>query len=123
MGRDEGFAFLREGGRRMVETRLREREYSVKPSAISTAKLLKPLPALHLRPIEQVVYLRPYQVNPVGGLILRRASHLDAFSAYPYRTQLPGGAPGGTTGTPAVRPPRSSRTGGGSSQASCARDG
>jgi len=28
----------------------------------------------------------PYQVNPVGGLILRQASRLDAFSGYPFRT-------------------------------------
>ena len=26
------------------------------------------------------------------------ASHLDAFSAYPIQTQIPSGAPGGTTG-------------------------
>ena len=57
----------------------------IESSAISTAKL-KALPPLHVRPIEQVVYLRPYLVNPVGDLILGRASHLDAFSAYPYRT-------------------------------------
>ena len=35
-----------------------------------------------------------------GGLISGRASRLDAFSAYPLRTRLPGCAPGGTTGTP-----------------------
>jgi hypothetical protein len=28
----------------------------------------------------------PYQVNPVGDLILKRASHLDAFSGYLFRT-------------------------------------
>ena len=28
----------------------------------------------------------PYQVNPEGVLILRRASRLDAFSGYPFRT-------------------------------------
>src|SRR6266542_1567106 len=28
----------------------------------------------------------PYQVNPEGDLILRRASRLDAFSGYPFRT-------------------------------------
>jgi len=37
-------------------------------------------------PIKQMVSLRSYPVNPVGNLILRRASHLDAFSAYPNRT-------------------------------------
>ena len=45
-----------------------------------------------------------------GGLISGRASRLDALSAYPVRTRLPGCAPGGTTGTPLVRPTRSSRT-------------
>jgi len=39
-----------------------------------------------MRPIEQVVSLRSYPVDPVGNLISRRASHLDAFSAYPDRT-------------------------------------
>jgi hypothetical protein len=33
-----------------------------------------------------VVYRRPYQVNPVGVLILGRASRLDAFSAYRFWT-------------------------------------
>ena len=28
----------------------------------------------------------PYQVNPEGVLILRRASRLDAFSGYPFQT-------------------------------------
>ena len=35
-----------------------------------------------------------------GGLISGRASRLDALSAYPVRTRLPGCAPGGATGTP-----------------------
>ena len=43
-------------------------------------------------------------------LILWLASRLDAFSAYPYPTRIPGGAPGGTTGRPEVGPARSSRT-------------
>jgi len=78
---------------------------------------------LHPRPINQVVYLGSYPVNPVGDLILEWASHLDAFSAYPFRTWLPGGAPGGTTGALAVRPTRSSRTEVGSPQISCAHGG
>ena len=57
----------------------------VKPSTISTAQL-HPSPDFHMPPIEQVVSLRSYPVDPVGNLILRRASHLDAFSAYPNRT-------------------------------------
>ena len=57
----------------------------VKPSTISTAQLHR-LPDFHMPPIEQVVSLRSYPVDPVGNLILRRASHLDAFSAYPNRT-------------------------------------
>ncbi len=57
-----------------------------------------------------------------GDLILRGASCLDAFSTYPVQTRLPGGAPGGTTGAPAVCPTRSSRTSVGSSQISCAHN-
>ena len=57
----------------------------VKPSTISTAQLHW-LPSFHMPPIEQVISLRSYPVDPVGNLILRRASHLDAFSAYPDRT-------------------------------------
>src|SRR4028118_2232052 len=43
-------------------------------------------------------------------LVLGRDSRLDAFSGSPVRTWLPSGAASATTGTPAVRPPRSSRT-------------
>ena len=57
----------------------------VKPSTISTAQL-HPSPDFHMPPIKQVVSLRSYPVNPVGNLISRKASHLDAFSAYPHRT-------------------------------------
>ena len=57
----------------------------VKPSTISTAQL-HPSPDFNMPPIKQVVSLRSYPVNPVGNLISRRASHLDAFSAYPCRT-------------------------------------
>src|SRR5215469_9498023 len=46
----------------------------------------------------------------LGDLILGKVSRLYAFSAYPDRTSLPSGAPGGTTGSQEVRPPRSSRT-------------
>ena len=55
------------------------------PSAISTASLSR-LPEVHVRPIKQVIFLWPYPVDPVGNLILERASRLDAFSAYPVRT-------------------------------------
>jgi hypothetical protein len=57
----------------------------VKPSTVSTAQL-HPSPDFDMRPIKQVVSLRSYPVDPVGNLISRRASHLDAFSAYPDRT-------------------------------------
>ena len=57
----------------------------VKPSVISTAQL-NPLPDLHMPPIKRVVFPRPYLVNPVGDLISRWVSRLDAFSAYPFRT-------------------------------------
>ena len=45
-----------------------------------------------------------------GNLILGGASRLDAFSGYPFRTWLPSDATGVTTGSPEVRPTRSSRT-------------
>ena len=83
---------------------------------ISTARL-NASPRLHLRPIDVVVFNDPH-----GDLILRLASRLDAFSAYPYPTRIPGGAPGGTTGTPEVGPPRSSRTSGGAAQISRAHN-
>ena len=95
---------------------------AVKPSTISTAQLHR-LPGFHMPPIKQVFSLRSYPVDPVGNLILRRASHLDAFSAYPNRTWLPSDALGRTTGTPAVRPLRSSRTRSSSSQVPYAHDG
>ena len=52
---------------------------------ISTGQL-HTLPCFHLRPINPVVYWGPYLVNPERDLILRRASRLDAFSGYPFRT-------------------------------------
>ena len=45
-----------------------------------------------------------------GDLVLRTASCLDAFSAYPDQTWLPSDATGVTTGTPLVWQSRSSRT-------------
>ena len=45
-----------------------------------------------------------------GDLILGGAWHLDAFSAYLFRTWLRSDAPDGTTATPEVRHSRSSRT-------------
>ena len=72
--------------------------------AISTGRL-KTLLLLHLLPINVVV-----SHDPQRSLILKTASRLDAFSAYPDRTWIPGGAAGATTGIPEVRPTRSSRT-------------
>ncbi len=79
------------------------------PRPISTGRL-NTLLCVHLRPINVVVYHGPYQVNPVGNLILERASHLDAFSAYPFRRSPTSSALGRTTGTRELRPSRSSRT-------------
>ena len=95
----------------------------VKPSTISTAKL-NTLLHLHSPPIKQVVCLRSYpRRTGVGNLILGWASHLDAFSAYPFQTWLPSYAVGTTTGTPEVCSLRSSRTGRNSPQICCAHDG
>ena len=53
---------------------------------------------------------RPFVPKGTGGPFLRRASRLDAFSAYPDPAWLPGDAPGGTAGLPEAGPTRSSRT-------------
>ena len=79
------------------------------PRPISTGRL-NTLLCLHLRPINVVICHGPYLVNPVGNLILRWASRLDAFSVYPNRRSPTSSAPGGTTGTRELRPSRSSRT-------------
>jgi len=55
------------------------------PRLISTGRL-NVLPRLHLRPIHLVVFKESYSVNQMGELILRLASRLDAFSAYPFQT-------------------------------------
>ena len=66
-------------------TRIRSLRRSQATRPISTGQL-HTLPCFHLRPINPVVYWGPYQVNPEGVLILRRASRLDAFSGYPFQT-------------------------------------
>ena len=93
-----------------------------KPSTISIAPL-HTLLRFHARPIKLVVCQRSYSLLGMGSLILRWASHLDAFSGYPLRSSLPGLATGVTTGTRALRPPRSSRTRGSSSQTPNAHSG
>ena len=57
------------------------------PRSISIAQL-NTLLHLHLRPINDVVYIRPYLLVAMGYLILRGASRLDAFSVYPVPTWL-----------------------------------
>ena len=87
------------------------------PTAIST-RGLRASPRLHPAPMRQWSSggLR-------GDLVSGRVSHLDAFSGSPCRTWPPGSAVGTTTGTPAVRPSRSSRTRDGSPQIPCAHTG
>ena len=58
---------------------------TVKPSRLSTGQL-QLLPAFHPPPIQVVVYNRAYSLKEMGDLILRRVSHLDAFSGYPSPT-------------------------------------
>src|SRR4029453_15124851 len=78
------------------------------PRPISTGRL-NTSPCVHLRPINLVVYQGPYPVYPVGDLISRKASRLDAFSAYPCRRSPTSRALGRTTGTRELRPSRPSR--------------
>src|SRR6185437_7836359 len=96
--------------------------FVVSPRPISTGQL-HTLRCFHFRPINPVVWLGALTHGGVGDLILERASRLDAFSGYPFRTWLTSRAPGGTTGTPEVRPSRSSRTRDSLPQVSCARGG
>jgi len=93
----------------------------ISPRPISIRQL-HTLPCFHTEPINLIVSEGSYQLDAVGSLILEGASRLDAFSAYPVRTWLPSCATGVTTGAPAVRPSRSSRTKDSSPQTSCARD-
>jgi hypothetical protein len=86
---------------------------------ISTGKLNASL-HLHTRPINLVVSEGSSATEVEGYLISGWASRLDAFSAYPFRAQLPSAAPGGTTGTLEARGFRSSRTRKPSHQVSCA---
>ena len=94
----------------------------VKPSTYQyqSATYVTALPPLTYQPCVLQGVLLAYAM---GNLILREASRLDAFSVYPFPTQLPSHAPGGTTGAPEVSPSRSSRTKDSSSQISYARDG
>ena len=91
------------------------------PRPISTGQL-RTLLHFHLQPIYLVVFKGSYFFR-MGYLILGGASRLDAFSVYPFRTWLPGHELGCSTGTPAVRPSRSSRTKDSSLQISYAHAG
>src|ERR1043165_4729946 len=92
------------------------------PRPISTGRL-EPIAGLPLPAYQPSVLAGG--LNPLGGgdLIFKRASRLDAFSGYPFRTWLTSRAPGGTTGTLEVRPSRSSRTRDSPSQVSYAHGG
>ena len=90
----------------------------ISPRPISNSQL-HTLLRFHLCPIYLVVFKGSY-FSRMGYLILRGASRLDAFSVYPCQTWLPGNELSSSTGTPAVRPSRSSRTKDSSSQISSA---
>jgi hypothetical protein len=100
-----------DGRRSSLENSIASTNMVVDPSPrpISTGRL-NTLLCVHLRPINVMVCHGPYLVDPVGNLILERASYLDAFSTYPFRRSLTSGALGRTTGTRELRPSRSSRT-------------
>ena len=65
------------------------KKYGQASREISTGQL-NTLPHLHCQPINQIISLVPLvSLLEKGWLILRGASHLDAFSGYPVRTWLP----------------------------------
>ena len=90
---------------------------------------LGPLRSERLAALPRAAYRRDGLSRPFRGLkapgvfILGRASHLDAFSGYPYLPSLPGVAAGATAGTRAGSPTRSSRTRVRTPQHSNAHDG
>ena len=72
---------------------MREGGYGQGSRPISTARLCAS-PRLHLRPIDPVLSRGPSAgSSPVGCLVLRRASRLDAFSGYPFPAWLPSACP------------------------------
>ena len=96
-------------------------EIKLRPRPISTASL-QALRPFHSQPINLIVFKGSYSLL-MRSLISGRASRLDAFSVYPFRMRLSSRAAGATTGTPLIRPLRSSRTRSSLPQTSCARDG
>src|SRR5438477_4227063 len=72
-----------------MPTEWRTRRRARASSAIRTGRLCASR-RLHPRPIQVVVYDRPYPVDPVGGLVSGPASRLDAVSASPSRTSAAG---------------------------------
>ena len=68
-----------------LRTNNERRHLQPSPRPISTGQL-NALLRFHLRPINPVFWLGALPGYPVGNLILESASHLDAFSAYPFRT-------------------------------------
>lgn len=95
--------------------------FKLRPRPISTVSL-QVLQLFHSQPIYLIVFKGSYSLL-MRSLILGLASRLDAFSVYPSRMRLSGRATGVTTGTPLIRPLRSSRTKSSFPQTSCARDG
>ena len=96
-------------------------EIKLRPRPISTASL-HALRHFHSQPINLIVFKGSYSLL-MRSLILSLASRLDALSVYPSRMRLSSRATGVTTGTPLIRPLRSSRTRSSLPQTSCARDG
>ena len=71
----------------------RKEKYGQASRPISSARLCAS-PRLRLRPIDPVLSRGPSAgSSPVGCLVLRRASRLDAFSGYPFPAWLPSACP------------------------------
>ncbi len=76
-----------EGSRRFLDRMCggKYRIKAVKLSSLSTGKL-NTLPCLHIRPINLVVFQGTLDQSVLRNLISGRASRLDAFSVYPFRS-------------------------------------
>jgi hypothetical protein len=69
----------------LILGQLRPRIGVVKQLAVRTGRLRRSL-AVHIRPIDLVVFQEPSALEVPGNLVLEGASRLDAFSAYPVPT-------------------------------------
>src|SRR4051812_6536248 len=73
-------------GNRTVDANIRKQSVERRQALGLLVPVGSCITAFHLWPINPVFCWGPYPVDPVRNLILKRASRLDAFSGYHFRT-------------------------------------